>query len=361
MNSAQRIIAKFGSQTAFGELIGRPQSTVQYWARTGAIPAKWHQQILDVAAERGVSIAPADFSVIRGDDPVVPARRPEAKWPGMLDVAGVEIAVYVLDDGRHVISRTGALHYLAGGKGGGNLESYLRVEALRPFLPSDLADQFIEFTIPQVVNKDAKALSAHAFIDICRAYTRARDTGALASESQVAIALRASAALGAFAKTGIEAAIDEVTGYQYERAEDALRVKLKLYLEEEMRAWEKTFPDELWVQFGRLTRWKGPIHERPKYWGKLVMELVYGYLDPDVCEWLKKNAPKPRHGQNYHQWLSSQYGLRKLVEHIWMLIGIATVCHDMRELRQRMAERFGRQGVQFTLFLPPILPGRIPR
>jgi hypothetical protein len=38
-------------------------------------------------------------------------------------------------------------------------------------------------------------------------------------------------ALAAFAKTGIEAAIDEVTGYQYERAHDALRVKLKLFLE----------------------------------------------------------------------------------------------------------------------------------
>ncbi|HYK04021.1 MAG TPA: P63C domain-containing protein [Thermoanaerobaculia bacterium] len=358
MNSAQRIIARFGSQTALAGLIGRPQSTVQYWARTGSIPAKWHQQIIDRATERGLSLSPSDFAPVQVDSASVPVRRPEAKWPGTLDVAGVEIACYVLDDGRHVISRTGALHYLAGGKGGGNLESYLRVEALRPFLPSALEEQFIEITMPQVVNKDVKALSAHAFIDICHAYSRARDTGALTSESQVAIALRASAALGAFAKTGIEAAIDEATGYQYERADDALRVKLKLYLEEEMRAWEKTYPDELWIQFGRLTRWRGPIHERPKYWGKLVMELVYGYLDPDVCEWLKKNAPKPRHGQNYHQWLSSQYGLKKLVEHIWMLIGMATVCHDMRELRQRMAERFGRQGVQFTLFLPPILPGR---
>lgn len=358
MNTAQRIIAKFGGQTALAELLGRPQSTVSYWSRTGSIPAKWQQSILDAAMTQGVSISPGEFVAVRAGD-VIPVKLPEAKWPGFLDCAGAELACFVLDDGRHVISRTGALHYLAGGKGGGNLESYLRVEVLKPFLPSDLADQFVDIAIPGVVNKDVKAMAAHAFIDICRAYARARDTGALASESQVAIAVRASAALGAFAKIGIEAAIDEATGYQYERAEDALRVKLKLFLEEEMREWEKTFPDELWIQFGRLTRWRGAIHERPKYWGKLVMELVYGYLDPDVCEWLKKNAPKPRKGQNYHQWLSSQYGLRKLIEHIWMLIGIATVCHDMRELRQRMAERFGRQGVQFMLFLPPILPGRI--
>ena len=34
-----------------------------------------------------------------------------------------------------------------------------------------------------------------------------------------------------------------------ERAQDALEVKLKAYLEEEMRALEKTFPDELWLEF----------------------------------------------------------------------------------------------------------------
>src|SRR5690606_3759996 len=118
--------------------------------------------------------------------------------------------------------------------------------------------------------------------------------------------VRASTLLAAFAKNGIEAAIHEANGYQYEREPDALRTKLKLFLEEEMRPWEKTFPDELWIQFGRLTNWKGAIHSRPKYWGKLVNELVYGYLDGDVLSWLKANAPAPRSGQNYHQWLSSQ-------------------------------------------------------
>jgi len=358
MNAAQRVIAKFGSQTALAEALDRPQSTVSYWAKSGTIPAKWHQPILEAANARALSLSPSEFAVIHST-PVPAPKLPEAKWPGDLDVAGIEIPCYVLDDGRHVISRTGALQYLAGGKGGGNLESYLRVEALQSFLPQDLTNQFIDIVIPQVVNKDVKALSSHAFIDICKAYSRARDTGALTSETQVQIAVRASIAMAAFAKLGIDAAIDEVTGYQYERAADALRLKLKLYLEEEMRPWEKTYPDELWIQFGRLTRWKGPIHQRPKYWGKLVMELVYEYLDPDVCDWLRNNAPQPRHGQNYHQWLSSQYGLKKLVEHIWMLIGMATVCHDMSELRQRMAEKFGREGVQFMMYLPPPNPGNL--
>jgi hypothetical protein len=79
---------------------------------------------------------------------------------------------------------------------------------------------------------------------------------------------------------------------------------------------------------------------------------VYEYLDSDVAKWLKENAPKPRHGQNYHQWLSSQYGLKKLLEHIWMLIGIARTCQDMWELRNKMAEMYGKAPVQYTLYLP---------
>ena len=119
-----------------------------------------------------------------------------------------------------------------------------------------------------------------------------------------------------------------------------------------MRKWEKTFPDDLWKEFARLTNWKGTVTQRPKYWGKLVMELVYGYLDKDVAKWLKDNAPEPRHGQNYHQWLSGQYGLKKLVEHIWMLIGVSRTCENMVELRQRMAELNGRTMVQLMLPIP---------
>jgi len=57
--------------------------------------------------------------------------------------------------------------------------------------------------------------------------------------------------------------VDEVTGYQYERAAEALQLKLNLFLSDEMRKWEKTFPDQLWIEFGRLTNWDGPVHSRP--------------------------------------------------------------------------------------------------
>jgi hypothetical protein len=166
------------------------------------------------------------------------------------------------------------------------------------------------------------------------------------------MAMQASMFLSACAKVGLDSLIDEATGYQYDREQDALEVKLKAYLADEMRAWEKTFPDELWLEFGRLTGWQGSVTQRPKYWGKLVTELVYEYLDKDVAEWLRTNVPQPRHGQNWHQYLSGQYGLRKLTEHIWKLVGISKTCQTMSELQDRMAELHGRRPIRLTLWVP---------
>jgi hypothetical protein len=82
------------------------------------------------------------------------------------------------------------------------------------------------------------------------------------------------------------------------------------------------------------------------------MKLIYEYLDPEVAQWLKENAPKPQKGQNYHPWLTSQHGLRKLIEHIWKVVGIASTCADIEELKQRMDEHYGkRTGFQFELRL----------
>ena len=262
------------------------------------------------------------------------------------------IPCYVLDNGLRVISRSGVTNFLTDRRGGGNLDNYLSVSALTEYLPVDLSRHFVEFEIEEVTNRQVAGVSAETFIEICRAYTRALGAGKLDTDRQREIATKAAIFLASCAKVGLIALIDEATGYQYERASDALQVKLKAFLSEEMRAWEKTFPDDLWVEFGRLTNWKGAVTHRPKYWGHLVTELVYSYLDADVSKWLKENKPKPRHGENWHQWLSDQYGLRRLVQHIYTLIGIAKTCQDMRELRDKMAQMYGKVPVQMTLYVP---------
>jgi len=279
---------------------------------------------------------------------------PMARWPGSLTIGTREIPCYVLEDGRRVITRTAATAVLTDDRGGGQLEKYVMVENLRGFVPAEFTEQMIDFYIPgvSVPNSTTRGISAENFIEICQAYVAAFQADALTTDRQKEIAIKAAMFLAACAKVGLIAMIDEATGYQYERAGDALQIKLKLFLAEEMRKWEKTFPDDLWIQFGRLTNWKGSIHSRPKYWGKLVMEVIYEYLDPDVAQWLKENAPQPIGNQSYHRWLTEQYGLKKLVEHIWKVIGVASTCETMDELRNRMQELYGsKSGFQFELKL----------
>ena len=61
MNSAEKIIQRFGGQSALAHLIGKRQSTVQHWAKTGRVPAQWHETLMLLARERGLALEPRDF------------------------------------------------------------------------------------------------------------------------------------------------------------------------------------------------------------------------------------------------------------------------------------------------------------
>jgi hypothetical protein len=118
-----------------------------------------------------------------------------------------------------------------------------------------------------------------------------------------------------------------------------------------LRAWEKTFPDELWAEFGRLTGWRGRLDSRPKWWGKLVVELIHDTLDPDVAECIKTH--KPAAGVRCRQQLTENYGARQLVSRCYEVVGMAKECHGLRELRDKVAKHYGKKPVQFRLYLPP--------
>lgn len=61
MSTAKNIVDKFGGQTSLAVLIGKGQSTVSYWVKTGTIPAKWHPTLLLLALEKGVTLTADDF------------------------------------------------------------------------------------------------------------------------------------------------------------------------------------------------------------------------------------------------------------------------------------------------------------
>lgn len=268
---------------------------------------------------------------------------PFAKYSGVLKLGNKEIDCYVSNTGQRLISMRAAVKSIANNDSGG-LAEYIGVNALKPYINKDLvAAELIELDIPGTQYK-AKCLEARQFLNICRAYVTALSENALTTSRQKEIATQCSILLSACADIGLEALIDEATGYQYERKENELQIKLHLYIAEELRAWEKTFPDELWNEFGRLTNWKYSLRLRPKWWGKLVIELIYDTLDPDVAKYLREN--KPPSGIHWHRQLSENYGARQLVSRCYEIIGMAKTCNSISELKDRVSYHYKNKPMQ---------------
>ncbi len=277
-----------------------------------------------------------------------PPKSPFAKYTGTLELGGRDVDCYVLDDERRVISMRATVKAIANVVTG-DLSKYVGVRSLQTYIDAEkLMQQIVEFEIPgnPVI---AKGITAETFLDICSAYVTAFTSGADLTEKQQGIAINCSILLSACAKTGLIALIDEATGYQDYREADALQVKIRAFISDELRAWEKTFPDELWEEFGRLTGWSGSLQHRPKYWGKLVLELIYDALDPDIAQYLKENKPAPRFGRNYHQWFTEEYGVNRLVTHINQITGIAKTCTTIDELRHKVALYYKKDEVQLAI------------
>lgn len=273
----------------------------------------------------------------------------QAHWSGQLNLGGAPIDCYVLNNGERVISLRAAVSAIADADSG-DLAKFIGVSSMKPFIDKDLVlAELLEFVIPGTQFKGS-GLTTGVFEQILRAYVRALHEGAPLTDRQREIAIKCAVISAGLIRSGLDALVDEATGYQYERAEDALQVKLRAFIADELREWEKTFPDELWQEFGRLTNWQGALHSRPKWWGKLVIELIYDTLDKDVAKYLKDN--KPPQGVHWHRQLTENLGARQLVSRCFEIIGMAKTCTTIRELRDRVAEHYGNRTVQLTLTLP---------
>ena len=271
---------------------------------------------------------------------------PFAKYQGILKLGNTDVECYVSDTGKRLISMRATVKAIAD-VDSGKLGDYIGNTAIKPYIHGGLAlGEFSELNIPGTPMK-AKCIESKQFLNICRAYVAALSADDLHTDRQKEIAIRCSILLSACADIGLEALIDEATGYQYERKEDELQIKLRLYIAEELRAWEKTFPDELWEEFGRLTNWSTPLSSRPKWWGKLVIELIYDTLDPDVAKYLREN--KPPAGIHWHRQMTEHTGIRKLVSRCYEVVGLAKSCENISELREKINHHYKGDLIQMQL------------
>jgi len=264
------------------------------------------------------------------------------------------IPCYNLDNGQRVF-RLSDMTLTLRGKQHGKFANYLATENIKKYIPERLWPDLERDRFPQGVteaNDNGHTITTYDatdFIDICVAFVKASDSKEKLSIAQQEIVERSRQFIVASAKVGITGLIDEATGFQYVRPPDELEYKMAYFLSEELRPWEKTFPDQLWEELGRLTHWTN-LKLRPKYWGKLVNEFVYEALDSDIAEYLQKNKPPKYTGQRYFQWLHEDRGVKALTEHIWTLIGLAKTCDTVNDLRYEVNKSFPKKAFQPRMF-----------
>jgi hypothetical protein len=268
------------------------------------------------------------------------AEKPYSMFSGTLAIGEVELRCHVLNDGRRVLTQREFVRALSGGRVSG---SYL--QNIPDYDVASLPSKVILFTDPNGPQTN-HGFEAILMIEICEAYLRARDRrdGSLRS-NQEHIARAADLIVRASARVGIEALIDEATGYQEVRAKNALQVKLQLFIAEQMGEWVKRFPDEFWMQLARLEGVKYQSRKRPWRWGKYVMRFVYEAIDPDVSSRLTEINPDPAKGHNHHQHLT-KFGQRELNDHLQQVIAVMRLCNDMDDFRRKFPRAFPTGPVQ---------------
>src|SRR5262249_46604145 len=125
---------------------------------------------------------------------------------------------------------------------GSKLRAFLSHKEIKPFVPKELAmamKEPVRFIRPGRGGKAAIAFEATLLIDLCDTIIEAYNEGALPKSSYFLVR-QAQIITSSFAKAGIIAAVDEVTGYQAVRERDAIQKILDKYLHDYARRWSKT-------------------------------------------------------------------------------------------------------------------------
>lgn len=120
---------------------------------------------------------------------------------------------------------------------------------------------------------------------------------------------------------------------------------LKVYLLEQATEWEKTFPDDYYIQLCRL--WSQEIGSKPQFFGHLTNKYIYSLLPEGVLESLKENTPN---GIRLHQTLSPEVGKKHLTQVIGQVTVLMQVSATKIEFENIFEQAFKGKPRQFNLF-----------
>lgn len=261
-------------------------------------------------------------------------------FSNVLDLEDVNIPCAVINGPngvQRVLSENGITNALLGSRSGASkrkkkamqdegalLPLFVAPEQLQPYISNELIDGPLAPIDYIDGDRIVRGYDAAILPAVCNIWLRAREEGRL-QRQQLGKAQKAELLLRALAETGIVALIDEATGYERVRPQNALQEYLKLVIREQLAAWVQKFPEEFFVNIYRLKGWVWPGMKKNRYSvvGHYINDLVYKRLGPGVLEELVRKSPKNEHGyrpNRLHQWLTDDVGDPMLAQHLYSLI-----------------------------------------
>lgn len=290
------------------------------------------------------------------------------RWAGDLAIAtheshlklgDLEIECAILSDERRVISERAMTRAFGGKRGGSHwkrikedgagLPVYLSAKNYLPFIDKELSEALnAPIRYRAQGGRIAYGLDATLLPKVCNVILKARDAGALHT-SQVPLSVQADIIMRGLATVGIIALIDEATGFQKDRAKDALSLILEAFIAKELQPWLKTFPSDFYQEMFRLRDLPYPTTsvKRPQYFGVLTNNIVYDRLAPGVKEELQKGVPRNEEGRptaKYFQKLTQNTGYPKLREHLGSVVTLMKLSDkwpDFMQKLDRLHPKFG--------------------
>ena len=313
---------------------------------------------------RMAALTPEERSA--GASKAAKAKQEKAKLPcithdGTLRIGELEIACYVTETGDRVLSGRGIQEALrlvdeeapaSGQKPGSRMDRFLGTKSLKPLIfknhtPDHFAPVKFRFGSHTINGYRAEILP-----DICEAMLEARDKDMLDTPRKQIIAKQCDILMRGLARVGIIALIDEATGYQKDRAKDALAQILEKFVAKELQPWVRTFPADYYEQLFRLYGYPFPPESnpqwRPQFFGKITNNVVYERLAPELLPELKKAASKAEKKVKLHQWLTSDMGHPKLQNHLASIVTLLKLAQSPEHFRQMVDQIHPRFGETYT-------------
>jgi len=263
-----------------------------------------------------------------------------ATHSGVFQILGKDIPCAVLKDGSRIIIQKSVFDAFERPARGARssdrkilMPSFLAANNLLPYITED-AKKILDPVF--YTDKDGnlkKGYKAEILPVMCDIYLSARKDKTLTA-GQKRIGDLSEMIVRGLAKVGIVALVDEATGYQNVRENNALSALLDKYLNKELASWAKKFPDEFYKEMFRLKKWDWSFKKRPKCVGKLTNDIVYERIAPELVKELESRNPKDEMGRRagaHHQLLTVDLGHPSLSQHLHAIIGLMRISTDWEQ------------------------------